>query len=289
MKTIVCFLVLVSFASPVIGQTVAGKSNEVTVSYKEDPADPAEAMTLASLGITKVPRYYALIVGVSHYQFSGAGLANLEEPSKDAESIYRILTEKYVFAPEDVVLLKNATREEIINQFDLLSNKVTEKDNLLVFYAGHGFYDKARDFGYWLPADAKTTSRSAWIANSTIKDYMGAIKSKHTLLITDACFGGSIFKTRSVAATLMRFNEMYRDKSRKAMTSGNLSEVPDKSVFLQFLIKNLEDNTELFLPSSSLFTRIYEPILNNAATTPQYGTIQGAGDEGGDFIFIKRN
>jgi hypothetical protein len=34
---------------------------------------------------------------------------------------------------------------------------------------------------------------------------------------------------------------------------------------------------------------MYEPILNNAATVPQIGVIQGAGDEGGDFIFIKKD
>jgi hypothetical protein len=28
--------------------------------------------------------------------------------------------------------------------------------------------------------------------------------------------------------------------------------------------------------------------MNNAPTVPQFGVIQGAGDEGGDFIFIRR-
>jgi hypothetical protein len=72
------------------------------------------------------------------------------------------------------------------------------------------------------------------------------------------------------------------------MTSGNLPEVPDKSVFLQFLLKDLDENTDLFLPAAKLFTRMYKPILNNAPSTPQFGVIQGAGDEGGDFIFIKK-
>ena len=72
------------------------------------------------------------------------------------------------------------------------------------------------------------------------------------------------------------------------MTSGNLSAVPDKSIFIQQLLMKLGDNEEEFLPAQHLFTRIYEPIVNNAATNPLYGIIQGAGDFGGDFIFIKR-
>lgn len=295
MKNIIVILFAIatltlSAQNPVIEAT----SNPVMIDVGKEPAVVVSRgsdmdITLETLGITKLPKYYALIIGVSEYKNAGAGLPNLEMPAKDADRLYQLLTQKYSFDPEYVTLLKNATREDIINNFDRLANNVSDKDNVLVFYAGHGFYDKSKDFGFWLPSDAKVNSRSAWIANSTIKDYIGAINSKHTLLITDACFGGSIFKTRAVTDVMKRFNEMYRDNSRKAITSGNLSEVPDKSVFLHFFLKQLEDNNDVFLSASKLFTRIYEPILDNAPTTPQFGVIQGAGDEGGDFFFIKKD
>src|SRR5258708_28461587 len=281
------FLILLVISSQGLGQIMEGTSNSVTIEVvkpKENDAD----ITLQTLGITKVPKYYALVVGVSDYKNAGPKLPNLDMPSKDAGKLASLLVEKYTFDPKDVTLLKNPTREDLINEFELLDDKITEKDNLLIFYAGHGFYDKEKDFGYWLPADAKIDSRSAWIANSTIKDYVGGINSKHTLLITDACFGGSIFKTRSVDAIIMQFNQMYKSNSRKAMTSGSLTEVPDKSIFLKYLIKALYENNDVFLSASKLFNRIYEPITNNTSTLPQMGVIQGAGDEGGDFIFIKK-
>ena len=87
---------------------------------------------------------------------------------------------------------------------------------------------------------------------------------------------------------LLQLNEMYRDPSRRAMTSGNLSEVPDKSIFLDQFVKKLKDNDEEYLPALTLYTRIFEPITNNSSTRPVYGVIQGAGDEGGDFIFERR-
>lgn len=294
MKTILSFVALVLSAGLAAqNPIIEGTTNPVMVDLTSNPTmvnrgDEIE-ITLESLGITKLPKYYALIIGVSNYKNSGAGLPNLEQPVKDADRLYEVLTSKYAFEPEYVTLLKDGTREEIINNFDRLANTVQERDNVLIFYAGHGFYDRSKDFGFWLPADAKLESRAAWIANSTIKDYVGALKAKHTLLITDACFGGSIFKTRAVGDMLKRFNELYRDNSRKAMTSGNLSEVPDKSVFLKFLLKELDDNKDVFLSASTLFTRIYEPILNNAVSTPQFGVVQGAGDEGGDFFFIRKN
>ena len=291
MKT-VAFLVSMMISGVVIGQTVQGTSNTLSIQVGKVEAPTAEVeevINLKTLGITKVPKYHALIIGVSQYQYAGPGLPSLDMPYKDAERLATLLKANYTFEPGDVTLLRNPTREEIINSFDRLAENVNEKDNVLIFYAGHGYYDKDKDFGFWLPSDAKRTTRSAWISNSTVKDYVGAIKAKHTLLITDACFGGSIFKTRSVESVIRKFAELYRDDSRKAITSGNLTEVPDKSVFLKYLLKGLEDNKDVFLPSSVLFSRIYEPITNNAASTPLQGVIQGAGDEGGDFIFIRKN
>lgn len=292
MKKILIILISLAFITNVQAQTVKVRSNPVMVDVSQPQvvANAAETnVSLEMLGITTLPKYYALIIGVSNYLNAGPKLPNLDMPAKDAERLYNVLTEKYAFDPNHVTLLKSPTREEIINHLEQMSNEVTDKDNVLIFYAGHGYYDKGKDFGYWLPSDAKPGSTSAWIPNSTIKDYAGAIKSKHTLLITDACFGGSIFKTRSVETMVRRFHELYKDRSRKALTSGNLTEVPDQSVFIKFLIKTLDENTEVFLPSSILFSRIYEPIGDNSLTVPQFGVIQGAGDEGGDFIFIKKD
>lgn len=269
-----------------VAQTRSGKSNPIKVDYSPIPQ---EATVARSLGVNSMPRYYALIIGISEYQYAGLDLPNLEEPVKDALRLKDVLSKKYFFNEEDIILLTNPTREHIINEFDRLINLVTNRDNLLIFYAGHGFYDKNTDLGFWLPANAKAKSRADWIANSTIKDYVRAINSKHTLLITDACFAGSIFKTRTVNTLDPRkFHELYRDKSRKAITSGNLSEVPDKSYFLEYFLKVLEENEQDYLPASSLFARIYEPVLNNSPTIPQFGVIQGAGDEGGDFILIRK-
>ena len=261
------------------GQTLKEKTNTVTVDYSDPVPSKSDR------------KYRALIMGVSKYQYEDARLQSLDRPASDAQQIYDLITQLYTFEPADVILLKDPTRHDIIEALDKLSQLTGDKDNLLVFYAGHGYWDKQRELGYWLPSDAKRESRSNWISNSDIKDNlaMASIKSKHTLLITDACFGGSIFKSRSMTPDrLMQLNEMYRDPSRRAMTSGNLSEVPDKSIFLDQLLKKLRDNDEEYLPALTLYTRIFEPITNNSTTRPVYGVIQGAGDEGGDFIFERR-
>ena len=77
--------------------------------------------------------------------------------------------------------------------------------------------------------------------------------------------------------------------SRRAITSGTLSSVPDNSVFFRYFIKYLDENQQKFVASGDLFTTIRTSVLNNSLTVPQDGVIMDTGDEGGDFIFIKED
>ena len=234
--------------------------------------------------ISNVGKFYALIIGNNDYQ--DPEIPSLDEPVSDATKLFDVLTTRYTFEKSNVTFLKNATYVQMIQAFDDLSNRITKNDNLLVFYAGHGWWNELKNLGFWLPIDAKKSNTAFWIPNSRISDYMSSIKSKHTLLIADACFSGSIFKTRGLIDAKPSINKLYELPSKKAMTSGTLKEVPDKSVFLQYLVQRLTDNSERYISSDMLFASFREAVLNNSPTEPQYGTIQNAGDEGGEFIFI---
>ena len=231
--------------------------------------------------------YYGLIIGINEYH--DPALVDLDNPITDATLLYSTLIGNYMFNPENVSLLKNPTRAEIIKKLDELRYQLTKQDNLIIFYAGHGYWDRERETGFWLPADADQISSVNWIRNSTIQDFVDDINTNHTLLITDACFAGSIFKSRGAFQDApIGVNKLYSLTSRKAMTSGTLEEVPDRSVFLEFLLKRLLENEKKYISASELFNSFRDAVLNNSPNIPQYGVIQDTGDEGGDFIFIKR-
>jgi hypothetical protein len=239
--------------------------------------------------ITNVPigagKYYALIIGISNY--SDPEINELDKPVKDAEQFYKTLTSKYTFENENVKILKNATMSDIVSALDYFAKIVKTTDNFVIFYAGHGVWNASSEIGYWLPSDARKSSTLNWFRNSALRDYLREINSKHTLLITDACFGGSIFKTRSAftdATTAV--NKLYELPSRKAMTSGTLTEVPDQSAFIKYMIERLENNTEKYLSSEQLFSSFRIAVINNSNVVPQFGEIKDVGDQGGDFIFI---
>ena len=120
-------------------------------------------------------------------------------------------------------------------------------------------------------------------------DYLKEIDSKHTLLITDACFAGSIFAMRSVSNPDKAYEKLYELPSRKAMTSGQLTEVPDRSSFTRYLIERLQENQDTYLSSEQLFSSFKIAVINNSnGVIPRYGEIRNVGDEGGDFIFLKK-
>ena len=237
--------------------------------------------------INKSSRYFGLIIGIDKYQ--DPNLPDLDNPIKDAERLYNTLISKYSFDESDMMILRNAKRTDIVNALDYLATTVTSNDNLLIFYAGHGNWDERADIGYWLPSDAYMSSSANWFRNSALVDYLKQINSKHTLLITDACFAGSIFKSRSGFAQPEKAYEiLYELTSRKAMTSGTLTEVPDRSSFTRYLLERLNENDAIYLSSWELFNSFRIAVINNSDVLPQYGVIQYVGDEGGDFIFLKK-
>ena len=233
--------------------------------------------------------FYALLIGVQDY--ADKSVNQLDHPLADAQRLLNVLTENYTFDPGNIILLKDPDRKSIIHTFNDLKNKLTEKDNLFIFYAGHGYWDPDLKQGYWLPCDAAANDPTDWISNGTIRDFIRGIKARHTLLVADACFSGGIFKTREAFSNAdQSIQKTYEMTSRRAISSGALKAVPDKSVFVEYLLKRLQENRDKFLLAEKLYVNMKEAVINNSPNnqTPLYGVIGEAGDEGGDFIFVHR-
>ena len=287
-KTILWIVLFMWFAIPsAISQEVEGTSNTIKVNLnKEEVRSPVVAADTKKE--TRVREYYALIMGVNDYE--DPSITSLDEPINDATKLKELLVSKYTFKEENVNFLKNPTNADIIIAFDKLTREIQPDDFLLIFYAGHGYFNEKTNIGYWLPSDAQKENTVKWFRNSALVENLGAINSKHTLLISDACFSGGIFKTRAAfnnANTTIA--DMLQRPSRKAMTSGALTTVPDKSVFMRYLLKILEENSNKYLPSEDLFYDLALRMKSNSDTRPLYGEIKNVGDEGGNFVFIRKD
>jgi len=229
--------------------------------------------------------YYALIIGVSEY--TDPKINDLQgKPNKDAQTLAGILQKNYQFS--EVKVLTDATRKDILRTWDEINTRMKPDDNLLVFYAGHGHFNKDANLGYWWPADAEKAYKDNWIYNDQIIAKVKEGNSKHFLLISDACFSGSIFGNRSGSnmESEQLYNRLNEHISRTAITSGLLETVPNYSKFFDALVQCLNENRQTYLSSRELFGRIMDKYKVNMETLPQEGALEGLGHAGGDFIFI---
>jgi hypothetical protein len=231
--------------------------------------------------------YYALIIANNNY--ISPELTGLKRPITDAQALKEILLTKYTFELKNIYTLYDSRRETLIMTLDEIQKKLTTEDNLLIFYAGHGKMDEESGNGYWLLADASASSRVNWFSNSALTDYIRAIKAKHIFLIADACYAGSIFVARGVFDNAPpSIVDIYKNRSRTAMTSGGTTEVNDESKFTEIILDVLNNNIERYLTSSQLFRAIERPVMNSSRTAPRFGVIQNVNDMQGDFVFILR-
>ena len=230
---------------------------------------------------------YLVIVGINEYQY----WPTLNNAVKDANDVASTLMGMYNFEFGNVTLIKDeqATRNNIYKGLRSLIERVTPKDNLLVYFSGHGFYDELMSEGYWIPVDAKLNNSGDYLSNSDILKILGNIDSQHTFLVADACFSGSLFneQKRGYAENVEQF------RSRWGLASGRLEVVSDgaqgqNSPFATNFIKFLRENTKDKVSVSELVQYVKIQVAEVSDQTPIGNPLKGAGDEGGEFVFYKK-
>lgn len=235
-------------------------------------------------------RYFALIIGNNQYK----NLPKLETAVNDARSLAKLLKKEYGF---EVRLLTNATRYDVLKALGEFRRDLGKRDNLLIYYAGHGVLDKASERGYWLPVDSEKTLTANWISTADITDTLKALQPWHVMVIADSCYSGSLARAGGIALSAGEreasvVKRLQGKKSRTVLTSGGLEPVTDSggdehSVFAQALLDVLEEN-DTIIEGQRLFTKLRNLVVLNADQTPEYSDVRKAGHNGGDFIFVRQ-
>jgi hypothetical protein len=236
-------------------------------------------------------RYEALVIGNNGYLH----LRPLQTAVNDAVAVTELLTNMYGFT---VTLITDATREDIISALDSFRARLTERDNLLIYYAGHGVLDTGEGRGYWLPVNARADSRVHWIPTTSITDALKAMQAMHVLIVADSCYAGTLMRGIEVVEPQRStdrdtyITRLAQKRSRTVLTAGGLEPVMDAgggqhSVFAKAFLTVLQENADV-LDGQQLFTALRRPVVLNSAQTPEYSDIRYAGHEGGDFLFVRR-
>jgi hypothetical protein len=275
--------------------------------------DPAQVRTpLSSLSITATQssgseviynkmnfgRYYALIVGNQNYD----KLESLTTPHYDAERAKNILTKQYGFT---VTLIEDGNDVAIVEALNNLRLLLKPNDNLLIYYAGHGYRLKSElaEIGYWLPRNAgQPPNDTFWVPNEQITRQISLLPAKRVLVVADSCFAGLLSsdpnflflgKATEVDEDYLQFK--LPSKSRLLIASGGDNPVLDQggngnSVFAKAFLDVLESNTSI-MTAPGLFTKVQGLVKEGAARNhfseePEIKSIKNAGHEVGDFFFV---
>lgn len=240
---------------------------------------------------------HALLIGNARY----GGLPGLKTPAADVEEIGRILRERYGFT---VTILHDASRYRMLSALNALRKTLTAKDDLLVYYAGHGHKEviDGRERGYWLPVDAEQSNPANWISTLDVTDMLASMDVHKVLLISDSCYSGLLTRglvrladTASDDARATYLKTILEQKSRNVLTSGSDLPVLDggggtHSIFAKALARILLD-AKGPLQGQDLAQALQQSVTLAAQSMnfdqrPQYGPLQLAGHEGGDYILL---
>jgi uncharacterized protein YjbI with pentapeptide repeats len=238
-------------------------------------------------------RYKALLIGINTY--AHPAWQPLKNPVSDIRALKNVLISNYRFNADDITLLENASYDDIIEAFNQLKRFAGEDTSLLVYYAGHGYYPKDEGEGYWIPRDAgEPESLRLFLPTSTVLSKIHSIKTRHTLLIADSCFSGSLVrKTRGSESNSRFYQDLSQKKSRQIITSGGLEPVDDQgagrhSIFAGKLIQILTQERQEPLSASELAFNLRKEVKNAwGEQTPEYGRLQIEDDENGEFFFVQ--
>ncbi len=251
-------------------------------------------------GILEPGNNYAIVIGIDDY---AAPLPKLKTAVNDATSFAGLLTSKYGFRVT-TLLNQDATRDKILGTITHFRKSLAENDSFLIYYAGHGSYDRATDKGYWLPVDADPdpliTSRD--ISADDLITVVRGLAARHVIIISDSCFSGDLSRDAGDISP-SDGNEAYirrmeRAPSRTLMASGSDEPVSDSgsqghSVFAALLLQAMQSRSGKTFTADDLFVSIRKSVLARSGQSPQYAPLRNsigpsASLDTGDFVFVPR-
>lgn len=259
----------------------------------------------AAGGIGDGRKDYALIIATNEYDSPAWG--DLHNPITDAEDIATELQEIYGFETD---IITNPTKNDVIlkiREYYAKAQNWGENDQLMIFFAGHGYFDPLVRKGYLVFKDGKDPNQDltfgSYLDFEVLNGYVDRIPADHILLVMDACFGGtfdrmiadaghrganSLYQNISAAELIKR---RLRYKSRFYITSGGKEYVPDgepgdNSPFTRQMLGILRRGGNL--PGGILTVEIMREQLSLIqGSTPRSGSF-GDNEPGSTFLFVPK-
>lgn len=244
---------------------------------------------------------YALIIANQDYKDPAYG--KLDTPIADADALAERLEKKFDFKTKAQIggqtislMLKNATKGEMERKLSQLRKIITPADSVMVFYAGHGIYEKETGEAYWLPVDAEAGEAQTWLSAGEIQKAIQRMDVRHVLVVADSCFSGGFRKRggetedKSAMSRVQYLTNTMTRASREFISSGDIEPVSDgggrgHSMFARALLDALDKENKPFTAGELFQGHVKAVVGGKSGQSPQYFPMK-EGHEGGEFVFL---
>ncbi|MEH2192205.1 MAG: SUMF1/EgtB/PvdO family nonheme iron enzyme [Nostoc sp.] len=195
---------------------------------------------------------FALLIGVSEYDYEDKDLKPLPAAVKDVEAMQRVLVNPEMggFAPSDITVLKDSQRQEIEEAIENLFNNRQKDDLLLFYFSGHGIKDDRGQLYLSSRATKKINgklAKSSAVAASFLHNNINDSRSQRQVVILDCCFSGAITQGMTVKSDgSLNVQEQLGGKGRAILTSSTSTqysfeqEGSELSIYTRYLVEGIE-------------------------------------------------
>jgi Caspase domain len=282
----------VLLALAIVMSAVAGRAQDTNRGAQKRPDGSLIGMLGGSA--LELGTFHALLIGINDYQNPDFA-PKLRTAVNDVQMLARVLIDDYGFKNVKLLLDRQASRAGVLRALaEARDMGLGPADNLLIYYAGHGHRRPDTHDGFWIPSDA-TADEFSWISVSDIRRILKNVKARHTLLVSDSCFSGTLSRaTVSLPSTDRFLREVFLKDSYQVISSGGLEPVADGgrdglSLFAYNFIGYLKQQTRPYVTAAQLYSDV-APLVANASgsrQTPEHGKIPDTFDQNGQFIFAR--
>ncbi len=237
---------------------------------------------------------YALLFATDQYDH----WTDLVNPIDDSRSIAKVLREKYGFETE---IIENPNQEDVfIKLSEYSQRKYKPQDQLLIFFAGHGYFDEAFGEGFVVARNSleNDKARTTYISHNRLRGVIENIPSDHIFLSMDVCFGGTFDPVIASARGLESVSEndmeflvrKLSQRTRKYLTSGGKEYVSDgiPGKHSPFTLRFLEALTEGAGSDRILTLSEIKTYVEKLKPEPRLGSF-GTDKPESDFVFVQKN
>jgi len=234
-------------------------------------------------------RKFAIIIGVSRYQYHDAGLNDLQYADADARAVRDFLLKPQGggFKASDIIYMENsgATTESVRDALRRLLPRAAPNDLVFIYIASHGSPDpfEPRKL-YFIMNDTKVADMpKTGLGMFELQEVLDhSVRAERVVVFIDACHSAGVAGPRLVTQRQLEraenniFNlyasKLYRETGRAVLTSSDVNEISEEGtrwggghgVFTWKLLEGLQGaadaNKDRVVTAAEIFKYVNEKV-----------------------------